>query len=93
MADTMMNMELVYADLLQADQLLEGDIVRHNDEFVTVKSLAATDLGWLIEVVNDFGEDDSFEMNDDELKDYDKCDECGNYGYSLVYNKKDETNL
>ena len=36
---------------------------------------------------------DEFEMNDDESKDYDKCDECGNYGYSLVYNKKDETNL
>jgi hypothetical protein len=36
---------------------------------------------------------DEFEMNDDESKDYDKCDECGNYGYKLVYNKKDETNL
>ena len=31
---------------------------------------------------------DEFEMNDDESKDYDKCDECGNYGYKLVYNKK-----
>ena len=34
-----------------------------------------------------------YEMNEDESKDYDKCDQCGNYGYTLVYNKKDETNI
>lgn len=34
-----------------------------------------------------------YEMNDDESKDYDKCDQCGNYGYTLVYNKKDETKI
>jgi len=62
-----MNMELVYADLLQADQLMEGDIVRHNDEFVTVKSLVTTDLGWTILITNDFGEDDEFAMTDDEM--------------------------
>lgn len=64
---TMMNMELIYADLLQADQLLEGDIVRHNDEFVTVKSLVTTESGWNILITNDFGEDDEFEMTDDEM--------------------------
>jgi len=67
MSDTLQSMELIYADLLQADQLLEGDIVRHNDEFVTVKSLAATELGWNILITNDFGEDDEFEMTDDEM--------------------------
>jgi len=34
-----------------------------------------------------------YEMNDEESKDYDKCDQCDWYGYSLIYNKKDETNL
>ena len=34
-----------------------------------------------------------YEMNDEESKDYDKCDQCDGYGYSLIYNKKDETNL
>jgi len=29
MNDTLQTMELVYADLLQADQLMEGDIVLH----------------------------------------------------------------
>ena len=63
----MKTMELIYADLLQADQLLEGDIIRHNDEFVTVTSIVATDLGWNILITNDFGEDDEFEMTDDEM--------------------------
>ena len=67
MSATMMNMELVYADLLQADQLLEGDIIRHNDEFVTVKNLVTTDTGWNILITNDFGEEDEFQMNDDEM--------------------------
>ena len=34
-----------------------------------------------------------YEMNNEESKDYDKCDQCGEYGYSLIYYKKDETNL
>jgi hypothetical protein len=67
MSATMKTMELIYADLLQADQLLEGDIVSHNDEFVTVTNIVATDLGWNILITNDFGEDDEFEMTDDEM--------------------------
>ena len=63
----MMNMELVYADLLQADQLLEGDIIRHEDEFVTVKIINATDSGWSVSIVNDFGEDTEIEVADDAM--------------------------
>jgi len=67
MNDTLQTMELVYADLLQADQLMEGDIVLHNGEHVEVKDIAASDTGWRIAIVNDFGEEDEFEMTDDEM--------------------------
>jgi hypothetical protein len=67
MSATMMNMELVYADLLQADQLMEGDIIRHNDEFVTVNKIDATNIGWLVSVANDFGEDAEIEFDDEAM--------------------------
>ena len=63
----MMNMELVYADLLQADQLLDGDIIRHEDEFVTVSKINATENGWAITITNDFGEEDKIEFDDDAM--------------------------
>ena len=63
----MMNMELVYADLLQADQLLDGDIICHEDEFVTVNKINATENGWAITITNDFGEEDEIEFDDDAM--------------------------
>lgn len=56
----MMSMNLVHADVLVPDQLMEGDIIRIEDEngeqLVEVKSIHAIEEGWVIEVVNDFGE-------------------------------------
>lgn len=56
----MMSMNLVHADVLLPDQLMEGDIIRIEDEngeqLVEVKSIHAIEEGWVIEVVNDFGE-------------------------------------
>lgn len=57
---TMMSMNLVHADVLLPDQLMKGDIIRIEDEngeqLVEVKSIHAIEEGWVIEVVNDFGE-------------------------------------
>ena len=60
MTATMMSMNLVHADVLVPDQLMEGDIIRIEDEngeqLVEVKTIHAIEEGWVIEVVNDFGE-------------------------------------
>lgn len=61
MTDTMMSMNLVHADVLLPDQLMEGDIIRIEDEngeqLVEVRSIHMTmSGGYLVEVVNDFGE-------------------------------------
>jgi hypothetical protein len=60
MTATMMSMNLVHADVLVPDQLMEGDIIRIEDEngeqLVEVKSIHAIEEGWVVEVVNDFGE-------------------------------------
>ena len=60
MTATMMSMNLVHADVLVPDQLMEGDIIRIEDEngeqLVEVKSIHAIEERWVVEVVNDFGE-------------------------------------
>jgi hypothetical protein len=66
MSATMKNMELIFADFLSPDQLMEGDIIKSPDhEMVTVTSIDATTNGWLILSTNDFDETIEFEVADD----------------------------
>lgn len=59
-------MELIFADFLSPDQLMDGDIIKSPDhEMVTVTSIDATDNGWLIVSTNDFDETIEFEVADD----------------------------
>ena len=63
---TINNMELIFADFLSPDQLMEDDIIKSPDgEMVTVKLIDATTNGWLIAAINDFGELIEFEVADD----------------------------
>ena len=39
MSATMMNMELRFADHLLPNQLAEGDLVKLNDEYLTIKTI------------------------------------------------------
>ena len=61
MSDTMISMELVLADTLFADQLMEGDFIKIEDDFgyelVQVKNVIPTDEGYIVESVNDYGEE------------------------------------
>lgn len=61
MSDTMISMELVLADTLFADQLMEGDFIKIEDDFgyelVQVKNVTTTDEGYIVESVNDYGEE------------------------------------
>jgi hypothetical protein len=66
MTDTIMGMELRFADFLFPDQLMEGDIIKIDDEFVTVKSFIQNDEGFNMCVLNDFDEPIDIFLWDDE---------------------------
>ena len=61
----MKTMELVLADILAPDQLLENDLIRHEDEIVTIKKIESIDSGWLVIATNDFDEEIEIEFADD----------------------------
>jgi len=65
MSVTMKPMELVYADLLQPGQLMEGDLVEIDGVIVDVVSIEddATGDNYAITYRNDYGEEDVFECN------------------------------
>jgi hypothetical protein len=65
MSVTMKPMELVYADLLQPGQLMEGDLVEIDGVIVDVVSIEddATGDNYIITYRNDYGEEDVFECN------------------------------
>jgi hypothetical protein len=65
MSVTMKPMELVYADLLQPGQLMEGDLVDIDGVIVDVVSIEddATGDNYTITYRNDYGEEDVFECN------------------------------
>ncbi len=65
MSVTMKPMELVYADLLQPGQLMEGDLVEIDGVIVDVVSIEddATGDNYTIIYRNDYGEEDEFICN------------------------------
>jgi hypothetical protein len=68
MSATIKTMELILADLLSPDQLMEGDIIKSPDqELVIVKTITSTDIGFTIEAINDFDEKVEFHLLDDDV--------------------------
>lgn len=65
MSATMIDMELVFADKLTADQLMENDIIHYDGEYVVVKNIQETKTGYLVATENDFGEEFEIEASDD----------------------------
>jgi hypothetical protein len=65
MAATINDMELVYADILTADQLMEGDLVDIEGVIVDVIEIEddATGDNYTITYRNDYGEEDVFECS------------------------------
>ena len=64
----MKTMELILADFLSPDQLMEGDIIKSPDqELVIVKTITSTDIGFTIEAINDFDEKVEFHLLDDDV--------------------------
>jgi len=58
MSDTMINMELIHADNLKADQVMLGDLIKINDDIVEVVFIESDSTGdnYSIETQNEFGE-------------------------------------
>jgi hypothetical protein len=69
MTDTMKTMELVYADLLTPSQLMEGDLIKIDDDIVEVVSIEddATGDNYVITHRNEYGEENEYTCNYEEV--------------------------
>ncbi len=58
MSDTMIDMELVFADNLTPDQLMIGDLIKIGDDILEVKFIESDSTGdnYDIQTENEFGE-------------------------------------
>jgi hypothetical protein len=65
MSDTMISMELVHADNLTADQLMVDDLIKIEDDILTVISVNSDGTGdnYEIETENEFGEREFYTFN------------------------------
>lgn len=66
MSDTMIAMELRFADTLFPNQLEVGDLIKVDDYYVTIDSIHESDDGYNIVVLDDFDEPSTVFLFDDE---------------------------
>ena len=66
MTDTMKDMELKFADNLKPSQLMEGDLIKVDDEYVTIETITENEDGFNIYTRNDFDEEGHIYLFDDE---------------------------
>jgi hypothetical protein len=59
-------MELIKVDTLTAYSIEPGDMIDIAGDIVTVVNVITLDEGYDIEIVNDFGEDDTVHVSDDD---------------------------
>jgi signal peptidase I len=69
MTDTIKTMELVYADLLTPSQLMEGDLIKIDDDIVEVIFIEddATGDNYIITHRNEYGEENEYTCNYEEV--------------------------
>ena len=65
MPATIKTMELIYADLLTPDQLMEEDLIKVDGEIVTVVGIESDSTGdiYYVAYEDDFGDKDVIEFN------------------------------
>jgi len=64
-AATMMSMELVFADYLLPNQLAEGDLIKIEDQYLTVKEISETKEGFNLVLADDFDDEEEYFVLDD----------------------------
>lgn len=60
-----MSMELVFADYLLPNQLAEGDLIKLEDQYLTVKEISETKEGFNLVLADDFDDEEEYFVLDD----------------------------
>ncbi len=66
MSATINSMELRFADNLLPSQLMEGDLIKVDNEYVTIETITENEDGFNIYTRNDFNEEGHIYLFDDE---------------------------
>ena len=66
MSDTIKDVELKFADNLKPSQLIEGDLIKVDNECVTIETITENEDGFNIYTRNDFDEEGHIYLFDDE---------------------------
>lgn len=67
----MMNMELRFADHLLPNQLAEGDLVKLNNEYLTIKTIIESNDGYHLVLLDDFDDEvEAFVLDNDKIEWY-----------------------
>ncbi len=66
MADTIKNVELRFADNLLPSQLMPGDLIKVDNECVTIETITENEDGFNIYTKDDFNEEGHIYLFDDE---------------------------
>jgi hypothetical protein len=62
---------LRFADHLLPNQLAEGDLVKLNDEYLTIKTIMEADTGYHLVLLDDFDDEvEAFVLDDDKIEWY-----------------------
>ena len=65
MSATMMSMELRFADYLLPNQLAEGDLIKLENQYLTVKEISETKEGYNLVLADDFDDEEEYFILDD----------------------------
>ena len=67
----MMNMELRFADYLLPNQLAEGDLIKLNHEYLTVKTIMENNNGFHLVLLDDFDDEvEAFVLDNEKIEWY-----------------------
>ena len=71
MTATITNMEMRFADMLSPNQLMEGDLIKVEEEFFTIKYVDEGEEGCNVGMLNDFDEVvETFFFDDEQIELY-----------------------
>ena len=71
MSDTMISMELRFADYLLPNQLAEGDLIKIEDQYLTIKEISETKEGYSLVLLDDFDDEvETFVLDDTKIEWY-----------------------
>ena len=66
-----MSMELRFADYLLPNQLAEGDLIKLDDQYLTIKEIREIDTGYFLTLLDDFDDEiETFVADDTKIEWY-----------------------